>query len=232
LFKTLIVEDDPMVSSINQKYLTKIELMQCIGTAKNGQQALDLVLEHSPALILLDIYMPSYSGLDFLREIRRLLIDTDVILITAADNPQMVEESMRLGVVDYIIKPFDFERFRSAIELFKKRFQIFRQHECFNQQLIDSLHAKSVPSENTWKMKSEVLPKGIDSITLRLTREHLAKSNHALSAQDIADKIHLSRITTRKYLEYLCEINEISLDLKYSVKGRPTKVYLYSGDAY
>lgn len=229
LIKTLIVEDDPMVSGIIQKLLAKIEHMQWIGTAKHGQQALDLIHEHSPALILLDIYMPTYSGLELLREIRRQSMETDVILITAADNPQIVEESMRLGIVEYIIKPFDFDRFDSAIEQFKKRYSMFRRHESVNQQLIDSLHGKFIQPENAWKIKP--LPKGIDPLTLRLIREHLTNSNHPLSAQEIADHIQLSRITTRKYLEYLCEINEISLDLKYSDKGRPTKIYVCNGDA-
>lgn len=121
LLKVLIIEDDPMVSSINQKYLNKIDLVECVGSARNGQEAMDRIVELAPDVILLDIYMPSMNGLELLREIRRQSIEVDVILITAADHPQIIEESMRLGIVDYIIKPFDFDRFRSALETLKKK---------------------------------------------------------------------------------------------------------------
>ncbi|GAB7055392.1 MULTISPECIES: response regulator [unclassified Paenibacillus] len=226
LLKVLIIEDDPMVSSINQKYLNKIDLVECVGSARNGQEAMDRIVELAPDVILLDIYMPSMNGLELLREIRRQSIEVDVILITAADHPQIIEESMRLGIVDYIIKPFDFDRFRSALETLKKRHLLFRQHTNLNQQLLDSLYTKSNPKRSGGE-ETEV-PKGIDPITLQMIRDTLANSGQPLSAQDIADQLMLSRITTRKYLEYLCEIDEIMLELKYSSKGRPTKLYVYN----
>lgn len=226
LLKVLIIEDDPMVSSINQKYLNKIDRVECVGSARNGHEAMELIVELAPDVILLDIYMPSMSGLELLREIRRQFIEVDVILITAADHPQIIEESMRLGIVDYIIKPFDFERFRSALETLKKRHLLFRQHTNLNQQLLDSLYLKA-DKKHASDDETEV-PKGIDPITLQMIRDSLANSGQPLSAQDIADELSLSRITTRKYLEFLCEIDEIVLELKYATKGRPTKLYMYN----
>jgi response regulator of citrate/malate metabolism len=224
LLKAIIVEDDPMVSSINQKYLKKIDSVECVGTAKTGQEAMELIAGLSPDVILLDVYMPTMNGLELLREIRRQLMNIDVILITAADNPQIIEESMRLGVVDYILKPFNFERFRSALETFKKRYSMFHNHENLNQQSLDSLYVK--PKKSNAAGNESEFPKGIDPITLQIIMGALTNANCALSAQDIADQIQLSRITTRKYMEYLCETDEIILDLKYSAKGRPTKLYV------
>ncbi|PZE21065.1 response regulator [Paenibacillus xerothermodurans] len=226
MLKALVIEDDPMVSSINQKYLNSIELVECVGHARTGHEAMDLIATLRPDVILLDIFMPAMNGLELLREIRRKLIGVDVILITAADHPQIVEEAMRLGIIDYIIKPFDFARFRAAMETLKKRHCLFREHTNLNQQLIDSLHASK---QKLSTGEPAAPPKGIDAVTLQMIREKLAASGTPPSAQDIADQLQLSRITARKYLEYMCETDEITLDLKYSAKGRPTKLYIYKG---
>jgi response regulator of citrate/malate metabolism len=219
--RTLIVEDDPMVSNINKKFLEKIDSFELVDIAKNGEQGLKFLREQAVDLLLVDLYMPNFNGMELLRTIRSNGYKCDVIMITAADSPDVVEEALRLGVVDFILKPYDFQRFQSALLLAKKRFTLFRSIQSLNQQKIDSLQ------NLLEKEESELLPKGIDPITLDLIRDALHHSQTPLSAQDISDQVELSRITTRKYLEYMVEMNEIKLELKYSQQGRPTKLYRY-----
>ncbi|GAB7386447.1 response regulator [Bacillaceae bacterium] len=219
--RTLIVEDDPMVSNINKMFLERIEAFQLVGTARNGEEALRCLAQKPVDLLLLDVYMPAKNGLELLRNIRIKGYKTDVILITAAQSPATIEEAMRLGVVDCILKPFDFERFRNALLFYKKRFTMFRSSDIINQQGIDSLQLAAEEGD-------EPLPKGLNPVTLGLIREALQRAGSPLSAQELASRVRLSRITTRKYLEYLAEKREITLDLKYSPKGRPTKLYFYA----
>ncbi|MBP1933868.1 response regulator [Ammoniphilus resinae] len=227
LIRTLIVEDDPMVLNINRKFLEKIDSFQLAGVARNGTDALHILEEEPVDLLLLDVYMPSFNGVELLRKIRAAGIKCDVIMITAADSPEIVEEAMRLGVVDFILKPYDFNRLHNALLIYKKRYTMFRTMQPLNQRGIDSLQsfADKEKEKEKEKEEEESLPKGIDPITLNLIRETLQGSDQPLSAQDISNYVQLSRITTRKYLEYLAEINEIILDLKYSSQGRPTKLY-------
>ncbi|WP_134701114.1 response regulator [Ammoniphilus sp. YIM 78166] len=223
----LIVEDDPMVSSINKRFLGKSLEFSLIGTAKNGKEALAKIKDTPIDLLLLDMYMPVLNGLELLKEIRHSGYQCDVIMITAADAPEVVEEALRLGVVDFILKPYDYKRFQDALMAYKRRYEMFRAHSfAFNQEVIDSLQRQPVAKPTR---EDELTPKGIDPITLNLVRETLQQSAQPLSAQDISDRTDLSRITTRKYLEYLAELNEIILDLKYSNQGRPTKLYIYAG---
>ncbi|MEW9670093.1 response regulator [Ammoniphilus sp. 3BR4] len=222
----LIVEDDPMVSSINKRFLGKSHEFSLIGTAKNGKEALAKMEDAPIDLLLLDMYMPVLNGMELLKEIRHSGYQCDVIMITAADAPDVVEEALRLGVVDFILKPYDYKRFQDALIAYKRRYDMFRAHSsAVNQEVIDSLHRQPAAKPNR---EDEHTPKGIDPITLNLVRETLQQSAQPLSAQDISDRTDLSRITTRKYLEYLAELNEIILDLKYSNQGRPTKLYIYA----
>jgi response regulator of citrate/malate metabolism len=219
--QTLIVEDDPMVSDINKRFLEKMDSFKLIGIAKNGEEALQYLARHPIDLLLLDVYMPVLSGMELLRKIRANEYKIDIILITAANSPDIIEEAMRLGTVDCILKPFDFIRFRSALSRYKNRYMMFRSNHIIDQKRIDALHRKEE------KEKTEPLPKGLDPVTLNLIRHSLQNLKFPQSVQEIADHVQLSRITIRKYLDYLAENNEVILDLKYSNKGRPMKLYSY-----
>ncbi|WP_102346303.1 response regulator [Bacillus sp. Marseille-P3661] len=217
---TLIVEDDPMVSSINENFLQQVEGFQVAGTVKNGEEALIEIIKNKPDLLLLDLYMPKITGLELLKRIRQENIKLDVIMITAADSPDIIEESLRLGVVDYILKPFDFKRFQSALLFYKKRHELFQSPGSINQDGLDSLQV-------TNEQIDEQLPKGIDKVTLTLTRDTLKKAKSPLSIHELSSLMNISNLTIRKYLEHLIQNNEIILKLEYQKKGRPTKLYSY-----
>lgn len=220
---TLIIEDDPMVSNINKRFLKQNSAFQLIGIANNGTVAMEYIEKQDIDLLLLDIYMPKLNGMELLRNIRSEEYKIDVILITAANSHEEIEEAMRLGVVDCILKPFTNNRFQRALNMYIKRHLLFRSQDNINQKEFDSLQNKIDRSNQT----DGVLPKGLDNFTLNLIRQTLQSSDNPLSAKDLFDQIKLSRITARKYLEYLVENTEISLDLKYSKIGRPTKLYYY-----
>lgn len=222
---TLIIEDDPMVSSINENFLQQVDAFHLIGTVKNGEEALLEITKSKPKLLLMDLYMPKITGIELLKRIRQENIKLDVIMITAADSPDIIEESFRLGVVDYILKPFDFERFQSALLHYKKRHELFQSSRPLNQDGLDSLQ---VPNEQI----EEELPKGIDKITLNLTRETLKIAKEPLSIHELSSCMNISNLTIRKYLEYLIQNNEIKLELEYKKMGRPTKMYSFINNPF
>jgi len=217
--RTLIVEDDPMVSSINADYLKRLNEFELVGTAKNGEEAHRLLHQHEVDLLLLDIYMPALNGLQLLRKIRSEFVKVDVILITAADAPQVIEETLRLGVVDCILKPFDFDRFKDALMAYKRRHTLFRTTRTIKQENLDRLMRPAQPAHE------EELPKGIDPVTLGRIRQTLQEAGEPLSVQDLSERLDISTLTIRKYLQYLTETEEVELDLHYSKKGRPVKLY-------
>ena len=74
-------------------------------------------------LLILDIFMPTMDGLQLLGKIREHGFDVDVIIVSAANDKDKIKQALRLGAVDYIIKPFEFERFNLALnnKIYKRR---------------------------------------------------------------------------------------------------------------
>ena len=66
--------------------------------------------------MILDVFMPHMDGFATLREIRSRKIGVDVIMVTAANDRDSLEEALHLGIVDFLVKPFTFDRFQIALE--------------------------------------------------------------------------------------------------------------------
>lgn len=74
--------------------------------AEHGDAALEQLQSASPALVILDLFMPQRSGLDTLGEIRRLHPNLPVLVVSSLDAESMIEEAFKLGATDFISKPF------------------------------------------------------------------------------------------------------------------------------
>lgn len=221
MFKVLLVEDDPMVTSINRKFIERLPDFEVVGSASSGQEALELIDKLQPDLVLLDVFMPQQSGIDVLHRVRQQRMETDVILITAAQDTETITEALRLGAVDYLIKPYDFTRLKEALDSFLQRRLALTGKRKLTQQELDHL----TPGHTSHTSEREQLPKGLDTITLNKVRQVFREATAPLSATEIGTRLNLSRVTVRRYLEYLEEKGEITVNLKYGKVGRPTRVY-------
>src|SRR3954453_13487931 len=115
MIKVLIVEDDPMVAEFNKRYLKEMKGFCLSGIVYNVKDAREFLEKEQVNLVLLDVYMPGTNGLELLHFIREQKVDVDVILITAAADTEKIHTALRLGAVDYLIKPFEFQRFNQAL---------------------------------------------------------------------------------------------------------------------
>jgi len=103
----LIVDDDRFTRLAVEKYLRSFG--HNVLTAEDGREALELVKEHEPDLILLDLMMPVMDGETFLQKLRKELgkQDLPVIALTALAQKDKVVKILRFGALDYITKPFN-----------------------------------------------------------------------------------------------------------------------------
>lgn len=123
-------------------------------------------------LIILDVYMPQMNGLELLRMLRAEGVDSDVIMVTSANDAETIEALMRLGVTDYLIKPFGLERFQLALDTFCNRKNAIHDSAqgAFTQNKLDRalLHI-SAPVSQT----KSAPPKGLQAKTLERIKLYL-----------------------------------------------------------
>ena len=112
----VIVEDDPMVMEINRQYMERIPEVRVVACCRNGNEALRFLSNHTVDILIVDMFMPQMTGIDLLRELRSRGNASDVIMVTADNSVKSIKEAMSLGITDYLIKPFEFERFRTAVQ--------------------------------------------------------------------------------------------------------------------
>ena len=223
-YKVLIVEDDPMVAMINSQFIKKVDGFEVAGMCRNGLEALDFLGENDVDLILLDVYMPVMNGTDTLKKIRTMKKAAEVIMVTAANDSATIEETMHLGVHDYLIKPFTFERFCSSLEKFKAKKQLLEENSVMDQSCVDNLIAQNNTAVAA-SSSDEPLPKGIQKKTLCRITEYFETNSGWNSTDMISEALGISIVTVRTYMNYLVKTGIIKEDINYGTGGRPSMLY-------
>ncbi|WP_338199939.1 response regulator [Lactobacillus rizhaonensis] len=220
----LIVEDDPMVSSINKQYLMRIikpENLTVYQTA-TAKKALAITKNINPDLILLDVYLPKTSGTELLEQFIQHNLHPNVIMLSAAKDSTNINMALKYGVLDYLLKPFSFKRFKEAIEHFLKYNKVLQKNNTVSQGELD--HIFITQDMNNLNDESG-LPKGLSDFSLTKIETAISQLAGEFSNQDVARQSKLSRITTKKYLDYLEKTGKLSTKVHYLKVGRPIKIY-------
>ncbi|PTI79463.1 two-component system response regulator DcuR [Staphylococcus succinus] len=222
MIRVLIVEDDPMVAQLNKQFIEKIDGYDLVAITHNVTAAITTMEQTHVDLILLDVYMPEQNGLSLLTYIREHHLKIDAILITAASDVDQIQKAFRYGAMDYLIKPFEFERFKKSLLQYKEKLKFYNDNQSVSQSVLDNelFNKKSTSSDSNGN-----LPKGLTKGTLQSI---VNKVNHSgkmeFSTDEIAEIANISRVSVRKYLKFLADIDVLEETLTYGI-GRP--VYLY-----
>lgn len=225
MYNVLIVEDDPMVAMINEQYVNRHKDFKVVGKCKDGELALSYIQENPVDLIILDVFMPRMNGFETLRELRKEHESVDVIMVTAANDRESLEEALHLGIVDYLVKPFTFDRFKIALDKFISQKKLLQDFDTLNQSNIDFIIDK------TKKTSQEVFPKGIQDKTLQAILSCL-KNNRSkeITSDFISEQTGLTDVTVRRYMSYLEENGTVIGELNYETGGRPCMYYYLKED--
>ena len=220
MIRIIIVEDDPMVAQLNAAYLERLEACCVVGQFSTGLEALEYLRENPVELAIVDVYMPVCSGIELLRRLRSEWNRTAVILVTAAPEMNVVDEALHLGIEDYIIKPFSYDRLRESVLRFRDKTSLVRGAETVSQDVVDQLlgnHPRPRPDAR--------LPKGLNAKTMAAIRAVLEQSPGDHTCESISAASGLSRVTVRHYLNYLIDIGELASAIDYETGGRPRVLY-------
>ncbi len=111
MYDLLIVDDEPLEREALRYILQRgFDRIDTIREASNGREALELVAEHRPQIVLMDVKMPGISGVSATRRILESHPRTKVVFLTAYDYFEYAQEAVRLGAADFIVKPASDER--------------------------------------------------------------------------------------------------------------------------
>ena len=167
MYTVVIIEDDPMITRLNRRYVEQDSRFAVVQTFSAAHPALFWLQRNPIDLIILDVYMPQMSGTELLMQLRAKGVDADVIMVTSANDAKTVNDAVRLGAVDYLVKPFAYERFQQALEVFCRRRESV-QRDSFSQDALDhTLFRQTAPAP------SAAPPKGLQSQTLARIEAYL-----------------------------------------------------------
>lgn len=220
MYKVLIVEDDPMVAMINEQYIKRNKNFQIVGKCRDGASALAFLEHEQVDLLVLDVFMPHMDGFETLRNIRNRQITVDAIMVTAANDRGALEEALHLGIVDYLVKPFTFDRFQMALEKFIAQNHALKDIDTLSQSSIDHI------IEHARKKSAGLFPKGIQEKTLGLILGYLEEHHGRwLTVDEVAEQVGLTGVTVRRYMNYLAESGRVSSEMDHNTGGRPSMRY-------
>jgi response regulator of citrate/malate metabolism len=227
VIRALVVDDDYHVAHAHALSVGRVPGFSVTGEAHSAEEARLLIKDEQPDLLLLDMYLPDYSGLDL---VRRLTSESagpdapghvpDFLLVTAARDIESVRSAMQLGAVYYLVKPFTFAALREQLESYRQWRQRLESSPEADQGTVDALYGLLRSPAVTTGTRSNLPP------TMARVLEIVRSSATPLGAADVAQRLGVSRPTAQRYLAILVQKQAIDLDLAYGTTGRPEHRYL------
>jgi two-component system, LytTR family, response regulator len=215
--KCIIIEDEPLAAKVLTDYILQVPFLELQGTFKDAFHATDFLRENSIDLIFLDIHLPKLKGMVFLKT----LTNPPSVIITTAYH-QYAVEGFNLNVTDYLLKPFDFERFLQAVIKVKTA-------KSEKQNLNEKPEEKDFIFLNVQKKKVKILFSEIVYIEsqqeyvkiITTKKEYISKmSTYAIEAllpANLFMRIHRSYIISiskiESYTAELVEVNGVSIPI-------------------
>lgn len=218
----VIAEDDQKISEIQNRFIEKIEGFEVVGIGNTISESEQIIDVFQPDLVLLDVYFPDGDGVELLWKIRRHYKNTDVIFITAAKEVEILQDAIRGGAFDYILKPMTFSRFQSTLGKFLDHRNKLKEMTRLDQTGVDQIIHPAQDSEQI----GVKIPKSIDPLTLERVEDEVSKlDDGGVNAEAMGQQVGISRTTARRYLEFLVSKGTVKPSLVYGSVGRPERLY-------
>jgi DNA-binding NarL/FixJ family response regulator len=197
----LVIVDDQRLFRENLKTVIEIRIptAQVVGLAKDGKEALEVIRESKPNLILMDMRMPVMDGVECIKHLRAEGNETQILVLTTFDDDQYLFEALKFGAVGYLLKDIEPEGLTNAIQ------QV--QAGC---TLISPLMTTKLVEEVTRRRKADLMISS-DAIS-RLSQRELEVLQHLGMGEDnreIARSLYLAEGTVRNHVSSIYEKLEL-----------------------
>ena len=226
MITVLIVEDEPLIAEAHQTYLRRIPGFSVAGIAHTARDAMRAASEAaaSPApidLVLLDIGLPDASGISLASALAGLRPTPDIITITSERDLEMVRAAVGHGALAYLLKPFTFAAFRDRLQ----RYQRYRDALPAGTDAASQAEVDRAMAELRVSSDRAAAPKGAAPGTNDEIARTVRDSVDGVTADEVARKVGVSRVTAWRYLERLADEGTVSRNTDYGKAGRPKTRY-------
>ncbi|WP_439594040.1 response regulator [Microbacterium sp.] len=224
MINVALVDDEALTLELHRSYIERLDGFQVVAECAGARAALARIIEPDGGaepidLVLLDMTMPDGTGLDVLRHLRARAADVDVIAITGVRDADVVRQVVALGAAQYLVKPFAFPTFRDRLEQYRDyRARMHASAGEATQAEIDALLSALRPAV------AAAPPKGLSPETLELVSGDVRLHGPA-SATETAERLRMSRVAARRYLEHLVDSGRAERVPRYGKVGRPETEY-------
>lgn len=233
--RTLVVDDDPVAARLHASYVQELPGFELVTAVNTGEAAVNILANLRVDLLLLDIHLPGFSGIEVLHRVRDpAMPPVDVIVISSSRDRVTVRQALSAQLAGYLIKPFSRAMFTDRLMTFRDQRHAMQasNEDSFGQSDIDRFMAgavvTSVPRATTTNEPAPdghiALPTGLSMPTLQRVVEAL-RAGGSMTVRDIAEVTGIARATARRYLEYLHQNGSIDIAHRYGRPGRPELVY-------
>jgi len=220
MIRVLVADDQPIVAEGHRRYVERVSGFEVVAVTHNGPQTIARCAQGGVDLVLLDLAMPGMGGLEVARALQSMPEGPDVMVLTASRDLNTVRAAMRGGALHYVVKPFSFAVLRSKLQCYASFTQAAAgSREVIDQGEIDAALAALRDPTGT------ALTKGLSKETLMAVRATLLGEPEGISASRTGEIIGASRVTARRYLEYLADMGGCDRIPVYGRAGRPEYLY-------
>lgn len=228
MISVLIVEDDPLIAEAHRTYVSRLEGFSATAVVHTARDAMRVASTAAAAdtpidLVLLDLGLPDASGIDLASALAGLRPAPDIIAITSERDLDMVRAAVAHGALAYLLKPFTFAAFRDRLE----RYLRYRRSLPSGVDAASQAEVDRALAELRGAADRSASPKGGATETndgiARLVRD----SSNGMSADEVAKRVGVSRVTAWRYLERLADDGTVTRTVDYGGTGRPKTRYLW-----
>ena len=187
--RVVIADDHTVVRQGIRGVLEEVDGLEVVGEAADGEEALLLVAEHAPDVVVLDVTMPGKTGLEVTRELRAQAVDARILILSMHDDPEYVLQAVRAGADGYVLKDVEPAELRDAVQAVHEGREYFTAR--VSQQISVGLRQE---------IEKEQLRTRLDSLTKREIEVLLAVAEGHTN-RTIADKLEISPRTVETHRE-------------------------------
>lgn len=215
--KILIADDHALLRKGIRNVLNFEDDLEVIGEATDGQEALAHTLVMQPDILLLDINMPGLSGLEVARQLQAAKSKTKIIILTIHDNDNYVLETLKNGVLGYLVKDVEPDMLVKAIH-------VVNEGNCYvYPSLADRIFGTTGESEDLNERAREMWSEGRNERLTAREMDVLSCIAKGFSNQDIAQALFVSEKTVKNHLTNIfrkLNVNDRTQALIYVLKHK------------